>query len=258
MPAQPGEIDLQGGEYAGPAPGPDVSHHRPAPGPRHRRAGRTRAKRPGTWPARTWSATCLLVVQGNDHPALFSSFELDSADIAWISGSPPSLPLRCTAKVRYRQPDQPCTVTRSGDRYRIAFHEPQRAVTPGQSVVFYRDDECLGGGVIETTSAARGSPHDCTCAIRPSPWPAWPRRRAWSTRCPAPAAIPRNSSIAPSSSLFQFRYGAGGRHFRRPDRGAPGPAESCALLANEREPEHRDALRYLSASSIWSAISPRQ
>jgi tRNA-specific 2-thiouridylase len=51
--------------------------------------------------------------------------------------------------VRYRQPDQPCTVTAAGDGYRVDFEQPQRAVTPGQSVVFYQGERCLGGGVIE-------------------------------------------------------------------------------------------------------------
>jgi tRNA-specific 2-thiouridylase len=52
--------------------------------------------------------------------------------------------------VRYRQVDQACTVSRSIDRYEVHFEQPQRAITPGQSVVFYQADECLGGGVIET------------------------------------------------------------------------------------------------------------
>ncbi len=92
----------------------------------------------------------LLVAQGNDHPALFKS-SLHSADLFWISGEPPALPLVCSAKLRYRQADQTCRVDKTGDGYRIDFDKPQRAVTPGQSVVLYSGDLCLGGGVIERT-----------------------------------------------------------------------------------------------------------
>ena len=53
-----------------------------------------------------------------------------------------------TAKVRYRQKDQECKITKKGDTLRIEFSLPQRAVTPGQSVVIYKDDVCLGGGEI--------------------------------------------------------------------------------------------------------------
>jgi tRNA-specific 2-thiouridylase len=95
----------------------------------------------------------LLVVQGNDHPALYSS-ALTACDVSWIAGEPPALPLRCAAKVRYRQPDQPCTVTLGADGYRVAFDDPQRAVTPGQSVVFYSGEQCLGGGTIERVERA--------------------------------------------------------------------------------------------------------
>ena len=96
----------------------------------------------------------LLVVQGNAHPALYSD-TLETGELFWIAGAPPRLPLRCTARVRYRQPDQPCLVEPCGRGMRVRFDAPQRAVTPGQSVVLYRGDECLGGGVIETTFAAQ-------------------------------------------------------------------------------------------------------
>lgn len=96
----------------------------------------------------------LLVAQGNNHPALFST-SLWTDELFWISGQPDSLPLTCKAKVRYRQEDQDCTVFMEDDCLRIDFDHPQRAITPGQSVVLYRDDACLGGGVITTTSAAK-------------------------------------------------------------------------------------------------------
>ena len=91
----------------------------------------------------------LVVGQGNDHPWLFSRALLAS-EIYWVNPIELSAPLRLTAKVRYRQSDQACTLERIGDGYRVVFDEPQRAVTPGQSVVFYDGDVCLGGGVIET------------------------------------------------------------------------------------------------------------
>ena len=93
----------------------------------------------------------LLVAQGNDHPALFKSV-LHTSEILWVAGSEPELPLACSAKVRYRQADQPCTVRRDDGGYRVEFDQPQRAVTPGQSVVFYQGERCLGGGVIERTA----------------------------------------------------------------------------------------------------------
>ena len=81
-------------------------------------------------------------------PALFKT-QLTAADVIWISGEPPTLPLACHAKIRYRQADQPCEVSASGAKMQVSFITPQRAVTPGQSVVFYEGDICLGGGVIE-------------------------------------------------------------------------------------------------------------
>jgi tRNA-specific 2-thiouridylase len=96
-------------------------------------------------------ANTLWVCQHNDNPALFAS-SLTTSDVFWINGQPPGDPLSCHAKVRYRQADQACTVSRSADRYEVHFEQPQRAITPGQSVVFYQDEECLGGGVIEAVS----------------------------------------------------------------------------------------------------------
>ncbi len=93
----------------------------------------------------------LIVAQGHDHPLLYSRC-LTAGELSWVSGTRPSLPLRCAARTRYRQPDQPCTVKATdGALCVVEFDAPQRAVTPGQSVVFYDDEVCMGGGVIVST-----------------------------------------------------------------------------------------------------------
>lgn len=91
----------------------------------------------------------LIAVQGTNHPLLFKQW-LTTSQVFWVNGEP-KLPLRCAAKVRYRQADQACLIEKTAQGYTIIFDEPQRAVTPGQSVVFYLDDLCLGGGIIEHT-----------------------------------------------------------------------------------------------------------
>jgi tRNA-specific 2-thiouridylase len=94
----------------------------------------------------------LKVVQGHDHSALMSA-GLIAGQLEWVSGQPPAARFQCKAKVRYRQADQSCEVhVRADGQAEVQFAEPQRAVPPGQYVVFYIDDECLGGGVIEQTS----------------------------------------------------------------------------------------------------------
>jgi len=93
----------------------------------------------------------LLVVQGTKNPLLYSK-SLSTLAIDWINSTPETLPFICKAKVRYRQADQDCTIERtSNDGYIVSFTEGQRAVTPGQSIAFYQDDRCLGGGIIEST-----------------------------------------------------------------------------------------------------------
>jgi tRNA-specific 2-thiouridylase len=94
----------------------------------------------------------LVVAQDPAHPKLLSH-AVAATDLAWVSGEPPPLPFECTARTRYRQADQPCTIEsiRAGT-CRVAFAAPQRAVTPGQSLVFYAGDACLGGGVIASAN----------------------------------------------------------------------------------------------------------
>jgi len=90
----------------------------------------------------------LIVAQGNDHPRLYKH-SLHASTLFWISEQAPAFPLQCTAKVRYRQPDQNCVVTKTASGFLVEFEVPQRAITPGQSVVFYHNDTCMGGGIIE-------------------------------------------------------------------------------------------------------------
>ncbi|MFA5250508.1 MAG: tRNA 2-thiouridine(34) synthase MnmA [Parachlamydiales bacterium] len=91
----------------------------------------------------------VFVVQGADHPALFSS-SLIASDLSWV-GAQPATPLTCQAKVRYRQEDQLCILEKiEGSKAYVSFTSPQRAVTPWQSIVFYQDGVCLGGGTIKS------------------------------------------------------------------------------------------------------------
>ena len=102
----------------------------------------------------------LIVGQGHNHPRLFSK-GLIANQLHWVDRQELSEPIKCTVKTRYRQEDVACTVylikdsdlEKSNDdspQYQIDFDEPQSSVTPGQSVVFYQDDICLGGGIINT------------------------------------------------------------------------------------------------------------
>ncbi|HEX4299770.1 MAG TPA: tRNA 2-thiouridine(34) synthase MnmA [Gammaproteobacteria bacterium] len=96
----------------------------------------------------------LVVVQGHDHPRLLSA-ALEAVHLHRVSGKVSALPMRCMAKTRYRQGDQACRVTQTGqDNCRVEFDVPQRAVTPGQYAVFYEGEECLGGGVIAASVTA--------------------------------------------------------------------------------------------------------
>ena len=148
LPAQPGDIETVDGQVIG-------RHH----GLMYHTIGQRQGlgigglKDAGDDPwyvlAKDLTRNTLIVGQGNDHPLLFSRALLAS-DIYWVNPIELSGPKRLSAKVRYRQTDQACTLERTEMGYRVVFDEPQRAVTPGQSVVLYDGDVCLGGGVIET------------------------------------------------------------------------------------------------------------
>jgi len=94
------------------------------------------------------AANKLVVVQGHDHPLLMKR-SLEAADASWVVGAAPTENSSVTAKTRYRQADAPCMLSHVLEsEIRVEFPTPQWAVTPGQSVVLYDGEACLGGGVI--------------------------------------------------------------------------------------------------------------
>ncbi|MGE5089902.1 MAG: tRNA methyl transferase PRC-barrel domain-containing protein, partial [Candidatus Levyibacteriota bacterium] len=108
----------------------------------------------------------LIAVQGHDHPLLYRR-EVDASDMHWISGTAPTLPGRYAAKTRYRMPDATCSLRPIGfsedagaGRLRASFDAPQWAPTPGQYLVLYDGERCLGGGVIDAPDAAAAARQD--------------------------------------------------------------------------------------------------
>ena len=92
----------------------------------------------------------LVVSQGEDD-ALYAKTAF-GAEASWVAGHPPAMegePLKCMVRLRHRQPLQACRLTLEGGAARMAFDVPQRAVTPGQSAVFYIDQVCLGGVIVD-------------------------------------------------------------------------------------------------------------
>lgn len=148
LPAQPGDIETTDGEVIG-------KHH----GLMYHTIGQRQGlgigglKDAGDEPwyvlSKDLERNVLLVGQGNNHPRLFAR-ALHVSDIYWVNPVELAAPLHIAAKVRYRQADQACSLEKTASGYRVEFDEPQRAVTPGQSVVFYDGEICLGGGVIES------------------------------------------------------------------------------------------------------------
>ena len=100
------------------------------------------------------AANVVYVDQGHDSSWLQSRM-LAASGTHWIADAPPAASFACTAMTRYRQPPQACRVEIEGDRCIVRFDTRQRAVAPGQSVVFYAGEECLGGAVIDSTDAPR-------------------------------------------------------------------------------------------------------
>jgi len=148
LPAQPGEMRSVNGELLG-------AHHGLMYYTMGQRQGlgiggrRDHAEEPWYVVDKDLARNVLVVAQGSEHPALFHR-ALGCGQLHWIGPPPAQAPLSLHAKIRYRQADQACTLHAApGGRWRVEFDQPQRAVTPGQYVVFYDGDCCLGGGVIE-------------------------------------------------------------------------------------------------------------
>ncbi|MET0065605.1 MAG: tRNA 2-thiouridine(34) synthase MnmA [Candidatus Thiodiazotropha sp.] len=103
--------------------------------------------------AKDLSRNVLIAAQGHDHPLLLCD-EISCGQLHWVSATPPVPDRSYLARIRHRQSLQICRIVAIQDGgCRIRFDTPQRAATPGQSLVLYQDQECLGGGIIETTNA---------------------------------------------------------------------------------------------------------
>lgn len=144
LPAQPGRMETLDGEYKGDHDG--LMYY--TIGQRHG-LGIGGSGEPWFVIGKDLKRNVLYVGQGFHNEALYSD-EIIATNISWTSDKEKTSPIRCTAKFRYRQPDHGVTVELlDNQKARIIFDEPIRAVTPGQAVVFYDGEECLGGGTID-------------------------------------------------------------------------------------------------------------
>lgn len=148
LPAQPGEIETAEGEIIGKHEG--LMYHTLG-----QRKGlliggmKDHGDEPWYVVDKDVPRNTLIVGQGANHPRLFSN-GLVANQLHWVDRKALNQPIRAVVKTRYRQTDIPCTLTPiDSDSISVEFDEPQKAVTPGQSAVFYHDDVCLGGGIIE-------------------------------------------------------------------------------------------------------------
>jgi len=147
LPAQPGEIHDPEGRCIG-------KHHGLMYYTLGQRKGlgigglKDSAEEPWFSVAKDLKNNILIAAQGQENPLLYHN-TLNASQLCWTDTAPAS-GAKLKAKVRYRQADQDCTITQiDGDYCTVAFEHPQRAITPGQSIVFYAGDECLGGAIID-------------------------------------------------------------------------------------------------------------
>jgi tRNA-uridine 2-sulfurtransferase len=164
LPGIPGPIETPGGEIIG-------SHQGLARYTLGQRSGlgvgglKDHVQAPWFVAGKDLARNALIVVQGRDHPALHCAGLCTSA-LHWIGGQPPASVLECTVKLRYRQPDIRCELRLSTDGAEVRFADRQAGAVPGQYAVFYRDEECLGGGVID--SLIIDAEESCRTASRPA------------------------------------------------------------------------------------------
>ncbi|WP_444998473.1 tRNA 2-thiouridine(34) synthase MnmA [Aliikangiella sp. IMCC44359] len=148
IPAKPGDIEDENGQVIGQHSG--LMYHTLGQRKGIGIGGRASADE-APWYAleKDLERNVLIVGQGHDHPMLLST-GLIASQLHWVEPKKTTSSFRCTAKTRYRQQDFGCLVEKLDDKnWKVTFDEQQRAVTPGQSVVFYDDEKCLGGGIID-------------------------------------------------------------------------------------------------------------
>jgi tRNA-specific 2-thiouridylase len=149
LPAQPGKIETEAGEVLGDHQG--LMYYTIGQRQGLGIGGTQHGEAPWFVAKKDLSRNVLIVVQGTDHESLYTNHMI-VGKIYWVDNIGPNLPVNLQCKHRYRQPDQACTIkSLENGLYQIDFESPQRAITPGQSAVFYDGDVCLGGGVIEKT-----------------------------------------------------------------------------------------------------------
>ena len=90
----------------------------------------------------------LIAGQGHNHERLLKQ-QLRASQLHWVAGKAPANSFNCHAKIRYRQQEQACSITIIDNECLVCFDDKQRAITPGQSIVFYQENICLGGGIID-------------------------------------------------------------------------------------------------------------
>lgn len=165
LPAREGEIRTPAGRVVGRHPGVFYFTLGQREG---LNIGGVRGFEPAPWyvVGKDVATNVLYVDQGSDSPWLHSQ-TLWSETAHWIAGRPPAARFACSAQTRYRQPDQDCEVSvREDGRLEVRFAQSQRAVTPGQSLVLYDGEVCLGGAVIAATDAP-----DCAAPLSPKESP---------------------------------------------------------------------------------------